>query len=71
MFASQAALVIANARRYRDEQRARADLGDTGEHRSGGRCGYRRQDRASPDRSTGRRQGLSKAFSPPAELQGN
>ena len=26
MFASQAALVIANARRYRDEQRARADL---------------------------------------------
>ena len=26
MFASQAALVIANARRYRDEQRARAGL---------------------------------------------
>ena len=26
MFASQAAMVIANARRYRDEQRARADL---------------------------------------------
>ena len=26
MFASQAALVIANARRHRDEQRARADL---------------------------------------------
>ena len=26
MFASQAALVIANARRYRDELRARADL---------------------------------------------
>ena len=26
MFASQAALVIANARRYREEQRARADL---------------------------------------------
>ena len=26
MFASQAALVVANARRYRDEQRARADL---------------------------------------------
>ena len=26
MFASQAALVIANARRHREEQRARADL---------------------------------------------
>ncbi len=26
MFASQAALVIANARRYREEQQARADL---------------------------------------------
>ena len=26
MFASQAAMAIANARRYRDEQRARADL---------------------------------------------
>ena len=26
LFASQAALVIANARRYRDEQRAKADL---------------------------------------------
>ena len=32
MFASQAALVIANARRYREEQRARTGHGDPGEH---------------------------------------
>ena len=31
MFASQAALAIANARYHRDEQRARADPGGTGQ----------------------------------------
>ena len=44
MFASQAGLVIANARRYRDEHRARADL-ETLVHTSpGGRGGLRRED---------------------------
>ena len=59
MFASQAALVIANARRHRDELRARADLEaliDTSPvgvvvfDARGGRC----------SRSTVRRRGFSK-----------
>ena len=44
MFASQAALVIANARRHREEQRARTGPGDPGEHHSRGRTGLRRED---------------------------
>ena len=45
MFASQAALVIANARRYREEQRARNRPGDPGQHLAGGGGGLRRPDR--------------------------
>ena len=39
LFASQAALVIANARRHREEQRARADLDALNQHITGGRRG--------------------------------
>ena len=45
MFASQAALVIANARLHREEQRARADLETSGGHHPGGRGGLRRHQR--------------------------
>ena len=44
MFASQAALVIANARRHRDEQRARADLETLVNTTPVGVRGLRRQD---------------------------
>ena len=42
MFASQAAMVIANARRHRDEKRARADLETLYQHLAGGCRGLRR-----------------------------
>ena len=44
MFASQAALVIANARRYRDEQRARADMETLVNTTPVGVPGVRRED---------------------------
>ena len=47
MFASQAALVIANARRHREEQRAQGRPGDAGQHLARGRSGLRRQDRGA------------------------
>ena len=47
MFASQAAMAIANARRHRDEQRARARLEEPGQHLTRGRGGLRREDRSA------------------------
>ena len=47
LFASQAALVVSNARRYRDERRARTRPGGPGQHLAGGRPGVRRQDRGA------------------------
>ena len=47
MFASQAALVIANARRYREEQRGQGRPGDPDQHLARGRSGVRRQDRGA------------------------
>ena len=44
MFASQAAMVISNARRYRDERRARIDLETLISTTLGGRGGLRRQN---------------------------
>ena len=44
MFASLAALVIANARRYRDEQRGPYRSGDTHRYLPGGRRCFRCQD---------------------------
>ena len=44
MFASQAALVIANARRHRDEQRARADMETLVNTTPVGVLGVRRED---------------------------
>ena len=41
LFASQAALAIANSRRYREEQRARADLETLVQHLAGGSGGLR------------------------------
>ena len=48
MFASQAALVISNARRHRDEQRARVDLETLVNTAPGGCPGLRRKD-GEPD----------------------
>ena len=45
MFASQVALVIANARRYREEQRARKRPGDPDKHLPGWRRCFRCEDR--------------------------
>ena len=58
MFASQAALVIANAHWYRDEQRARADL-ETLIHTSPWEWRSSTRGRERRNRSTGRRGGLS------------
>ena len=41
MFAAQAAMAITNARRYGDEQQAKADLEASGQHLPGGRAGLR------------------------------
>ena len=58
MFASQAALVIANARTPPGGAAGPDRPGDPDQHLAGGRRGVRRQDGRSRCRSTGRRKGI-------------
>ena len=61
MFASQAAMVIANARRHRDEQRGQGGPGDPDQHLSGGRGRLRCQDGSAGVVQPGRRRESSTA----------
>ena len=57
MFAAQAAQVIANARRHREERRGQGRPGDVGQHLPGGRGSLRRRHGDAHPSSTGRRYG--------------
>ena len=66
MFASQAALVIANARRHREEQRTRADLETLVNTTPVGVMVFDAKHRRSDAPSTGRRGGSSATCARPA-----